>query len=132
MNERPPAGGFTEDPWVKAARILAAISALLWLIMAGVLLLAEPPRQCPGWHLKNQNESSLWALLIAWGGPANLFGCMIAIRWNWFIEKVSRKSKFDVPATYILTRMLVMNSVVAQWPLFMLLSKCTPLLGLGR
>jgi len=132
MEEKPPSAGFTQDGWVRAARISVAISALLWLIMAGVLLMADAPSQCPGWHLKTEHETSLWVSLLTLGGTLNLFGCLIAIRWNWIIEDaISRTSKWEGPAAYVLARLLIVNSVAAQWPLFLLLTKCTPLLGPG-
>ena len=132
MRQEPPSAGFAEDRWVRTAKTLTAVSALLWLIMFGVLLLADAPRQCPGWHLKDRHETSLWELLFAVGGTLNLFGCVISLKWESVIEEsLKRSAAWDLPAAYILTRMLVMNSVVAQWPLFMLLTKCTPLLGPG-
>jgi hypothetical protein len=117
------------------ARIAVAVSTALWIAMAAVLTLFPPPRQCPTWHLNDAHSTSLWQLLFFWGAPLNLFGCFIVLRWNWVIQKgLERETDLNspqIPATHILVRMCVANSVVSQLPLFFLLTKCTPMLGPG-
>jgi hypothetical protein len=131
----PQLPSFDGDNWVKVARIAVAASAALWIAMAVVLMLFAPPRQCPNWHLNDAHSTSLWQFLLFWGAPLNLFGCFIVLRWNWVIQKgLERETDMNspqMPATHILVRMCVTNSVVSQVPLFFLLSKCTPMLGPG-
>jgi hypothetical protein len=75
------------------------------------------------------------AAFVSLGGPLNIFGCFIVLRWNWAIQKsIERETDFrspQVPVTHVLVRMCVANSVVSQLPLFFLLTKCTPMLGPG-
>jgi hypothetical protein len=131
----PQLPSFDGDNWVKVARIAVAISAALWTAMAAVLMFAAAPNQCPSGHLKDAHSTSLWLLLFLWGGPLNIFGCFIVLRWNWAIQKsIERETDFrspQVPVTHVLVRMCVANSVVSQLPLFFLLTKCTPMLGPG-
>jgi hypothetical protein len=121
--------------WGTIARLAVAVSALLWITMAMILLLAAPPDQCPGWHLKDAHSSSLWEPLLLLGMPFNAFGCLIALRWNWFVKQaIDREPDSNaprIPATHLVVRLCVMNSVVCQFPLFLLLTKCTPALGPG-
>lgn len=79
-----------QDKWVKLARAVVALSVLVWIVMVAILLLAPSPSQCPDWHLKNAHSTSLWILLLGLGGPLNAFGCLIAVRWNQPVQRVTR------------------------------------------
>lgn len=135
MNPMQQLQSSEQDKWVKLARAVVALSVLVWIVMVAILLLAPSPSQCPDWHLKNAHSTSLWILLLGLGGPLNAFGCLIAVRWNQPVQRVTRNEadthSLAMPAPYFLVRLSVLNSVVAQIPLFFLLTKCTPFLGPG-
>jgi hypothetical protein len=122
MNGKPQIA-FDRDGWVKVGRMAVATSAALWLTMAAVLLLVPSPNQCPGWHLKD--SESLWWPLLGLGAPLNGIGCFIAVRLNWFMRRVieSDSDLPAIPATHFFVRFCVLNSVTAQFPLFLLLTK---------
>jgi hypothetical protein len=124
MNGSLP-GDLLRDVWVRVGRAAVAISAILWVATALVLLLADPPNQCPGWHLKN-HHSSLWVTLLAFGLPWNLIGCLFAIRAEWALRKMIESEQLVVPATHTFVSLCLLNSATAQFPLGLLLLRCTP------
>jgi hypothetical protein len=60
---------FDEGNWVKVARSAVAASVVLSAVMVAILLMFDPPNQCPNWHLKNKYSTSLWAFLALWTTP---------------------------------------------------------------
>jgi hypothetical protein len=116
-----PPIAFDRDGWVRVGRAAVVVSAILWLAMAAILLLAPASDQCPGWHVKGH---SLWEALWLWGAPVNAFGCFIAVRRHWFIRRTIESDSSGIPATHFFVRLCVMNSVAGQFPLALLLTTC--------
>jgi hypothetical protein len=73
----------------------------------------------------------MWALLAGWTTPFLACGCFIAICWNWVIRRMIREEERGrarpqgVPLDYILINMCVAIAVFSQFPLFLLVTKCT-------
>jgi hypothetical protein len=128
---------FDEGNWVKVARFAVAASVVLSAVMAAILLMFDPPNQCPNWHLKDKNSISLWAFLAVWTTPLVLSGCFIAVRWNWVARRAALKLEEKVPTlffgpvtppaipvTYIMVRMCIVMSVLSQLPLGLPVVEC--------
>lgn len=112
------------------ARNVVLTAVLLAMSAAAILLFFTPPAACPGWHLRDAVQTSLWLMLAGWTGPTLAFACFIVLRWDWCIEKsLERTTKtneqFLVPVPYILTCMCILSAVVAQLPLFQIIDCAT-------
>jgi hypothetical protein len=100
------------------ARIVTLIALLLSAATAAALLLIDPPRACPGWHV-GEASTSLWLLLTMWTAPILLFHCFIVVRWDWFVRKATETAgSIPVPVEYVLTRMCIVGAAASQLPLF--------------
>jgi hypothetical protein len=130
---------FDGGNWVKVARFAVAASVVLSAAMVAILPMFDPPNQCPNWHLKDAASTSLWELLALWTTPLMVFGCFIAVRWNWVARKGAETDGRElptsfgpmiVPVTYVMIPMCVANSVLSQFPLFLLVTACTDWLRL--
>ena len=114
---------FDDGDWIKVTQIAVAISAVLWLAMAAVLLFAPDPIQCPGWRLRH--GQSLWELLFFWGLPINAFACLTAISPNSVIQQATKSDYFTgMSPTHFFICLCVIESAAAQFPLFLLLTNC--------
>jgi hypothetical protein len=125
---------FDAGGWVKVARLAVAASVVLSAVMAAILLIFDPPNQCPNWHLKDPASTSLWGLLALWTTPPIVFGSFIALRWNWVAQKVAETDgpeeltpfgPVTVPVTYVMVPICVATSLLSQFPLFWLITQCT-------
>jgi len=58
---------FDAGHWVKVARFAVAASAFLLAVTVAILLMFDPPNQCPNWHLKDTHSTSLWTALATSG-----------------------------------------------------------------
>jgi hypothetical protein len=127
---------FDGGKWVKVARLVVAASLVLSVATVAILLIADPPKQCPNWHLKNTNLSSLWEAFVMLTVPLNIFGCFIAVRWNWVVRRAvesegrqtgalfGHMAPPPVPISDMMVKMCIMNSVASQFPLFLLVTQC--------
>jgi hypothetical protein len=86
---------FDAGNWVKVARLAVAASVALSAVTVAILLMVDPPNQCPNWHLKNTHSTSLWENVVMFTVPINIFCCFMAVRWNRFarsaIESEARR-----------------------------------------
>jgi len=82
---------FDAGHWVKVARFAVAASAFLLAVTVAILLMFDPPNQCPNWHLKDTHSTSLWTALAVCTTPLVVIGCFIAIRWNWVARRGALK-----------------------------------------
>lgn len=121
------------------ARFAAAAALLLSIITAAILLMVDPPQQCANWHLNDVHSTPLWEMwatcVLVFLAPA----CFIAFRWNWVVIRAvkhqGRKPLIErlfgpmtpppMPVTYVLVILCVAISLVSQFPLFALATKCT-------
>src|SRR5215472_460239 len=129
---------FDGGNWVKMARFAAAAGTLLSTVTAAILLMVDPPKQCPNWHLNDMHSTSLWGM---WATLVLLFlipACIIAFRWNWFARKAAtyeslfgpmttlrtrRGSPAPIPVIYIMVILCVAGSLVSQLPLIALITQ---------
>ena len=118
---------FDAGNWVKVARFAVAASVVLSAVMVAILLMFDPPNECPNWHLKDAASTPLWALLAMWTTPMIVFSCFIAVRWNWMARKAAEADGrgMIVSVTYVMVPMCVATSVLSQFPLFLLVTECT-------
>jgi len=93
---------------MKVCRLAITLALLLSAATASVLLIFNPPKQCPGWHLRDGASTSLWLFLAGWTAPVLAYNCAIVLRWDWFVRKFV-ESDSTMPAEYILTRMCVLG-----------------------
>jgi hypothetical protein len=118
-----PPNAFDDDDWVEVAQIAVATGAVLWIAMTTVVLFARAPIQCPGWHLRH--GESLWGLLFLWGLPFNAFACLTALNRDQVILQATKSDYFTgMSPTYFFVCLCVIESAVAQFPLFLLLTNC--------
>jgi hypothetical protein len=127
---------FDAGNWGQVARLAVAPSATLSAVTVAILLMADPPNQCPNWHLKNAHSTSLWQRVGMLTAPLNIFCCFIAVRWNRFartaIERMDRRGETlfgrmtppAIPVTHIMVHVCVAMSLLSQWPLFLLVTQC--------
>jgi hypothetical protein len=137
MDTQPPQ--FDTGNWVKMARFAVAAGMLLSAVTAAILLMVDPPKQCPNWHVDDKHSTSLWE---TWAVFVLLFlvpACFIAFRWNWFARRAAkhqrRKMLFAIlfgpmtppviPVTYFMVIACVAGSLLSQLPLFGLVTQCT-------
>jgi hypothetical protein len=127
---------FDADGRVKVARFAVAASVVLSAVTAAILLMFDPPNQCPNWHLNDPASTSLWELLALWTTPAIVFSSFIALRWNWVAQKAAETDGPEeltpfgpmmVPVTYVMVPICVATSLLSQFPLFLLVTECTDL-----
>src|SRR6266566_3636770 len=117
---------FDAGNWVLVARLTVTASVALSVVTIAILVLADPPNQCPNWHLKNAHSTSLWHDVIILAAPLNILCCFIAIRWNWVVRKgiesegrgllFGRVAPPAILPTHILAHMCVVMSLVSQFP----------------
>ena len=114
---------------MKVCRLAITLALLLFATTAAVLLIFDPPKQCPAWRLSLRDgaSTSLWFLLAGWTAPALAFNGAIVLRWDWFVRKVSKSDNLTVPAEYLLTQMCLLGCVTSQVPLFVIISECIQL-----
>jgi hypothetical protein len=124
---------FDANNWIKIARYAGAASAVLWATMVAILLVFDPPNQCPDWHLKDAASTSVWALMAV-TAPFVVFSGFIAIRWNWVARKAAETEGRElptpfglvtVPVTYVMVPVCVATSLFSQLPLIFLVEECT-------
>ena len=60
---------FDADNWVKVARFAVAASVVLSAVTVAILLMFDPPNQCPNWHLKDAHSTPLWLFFAGWTMP---------------------------------------------------------------
>ena len=108
---------------MKVCRLAVALALLLSATTAAVLLIFNPPTQCPGWHLRDGASTSLRVFLAGWTAPLLAYNYAIVLRWDWFVRKFAEGNS-TMPAEYILTRMCVLGCVASQVPLFFIITKC--------
>ena len=142
IDKQPPE--FDGGDWVKMARFAAAAGTLLSTVTAAILLMVDPPKQCPNWYLNDGHSTSLWGM---WATLVLLFlisACFIAICWNWTARKAAtyqrRKLLIEslfgpmtppaIPVTYIMVILCVAGSLVSQLPLLALITQCADWLRL--
>jgi hypothetical protein len=131
MTGDPQLPRFDQGPYVKFARLSIVASVTVAAITALTLLTVKPPTQCPRWHLPDGANTSMWVLLGGWTTPFLAGGCFFAICWNWVIRRMiteeerGRARPQGVPLDYILIHMCVAIAVFSQFPLFLLVTKCT-------
>ena len=135
---------FDSGNWVKIARFATAAGMLLSTVTAVILLMVDPPKQCPNWHLNDVHSTSLWGM---WATFVLIFlapACFIAFRWNWVARRAAthqrRKLLIErlfgpmtpptIPVTFIMVILCVAGSLLSQLPLFVLVIKCTDWLWL--
>ena len=125
---------FDAGNWVKVARFAVAASVVLSAVIVAILLMFDPPNECPNWHLKDAASTPLWALLAMWTTPMIVFSCFIAVRWNWLARKAAETDGRElpspvgpvtVPVTYVMVPMCLWTSLLSQFPLFLLVTECT-------
>jgi hypothetical protein len=135
---------FDTGNWVWMARFAAAAAMLLSIITAAILLMADPPKQCANWRLNDVHSTPLWELWVACVLVFLVPACFIALRWNWVVQSAvkQQKRKFlierlfgpmtppPIPVTYVLVILCIAVSLVSQFPLFALVTKCTDWLRL--
>jgi hypothetical protein len=134
-DRQPPE--FDAGNWVKIARFAVAASAVLSAVTVAILLMVDPPSQCPGWN-------SLWEMVALLSAPLLAVTGFAAIRWNWVARKAAtyqrRRMLLErlfgpmtppaIPMTYFMVNMCVAGSLFAQLPLFILVVRCTDWLKL--
>jgi len=119
------------------ARFAAAAGTLLSTATAAILLMVDPPKQCPNWHLNDGHSTSLWRMWVTLVLLFLIPACFIAFRWNWFARKAATyESLFGprapppIPVTYIIVILCVAGSLLSQLPLLALITQCTDWLRL--
>jgi hypothetical protein len=108
---------------MKVCRLAVTLALLLSATTAAVLLIFNPPTQCPGWHLRDGASTSLRVFLAGWTAPLLAYNYAIVLRWDWFVRKFAEGNS-TMPAEYILTRMCVLGCAASQVPLFFIITKC--------
>jgi hypothetical protein len=122
----PQLPDFDAGNWFNVAKCALAASVVLAAAMTAVLLIFDPPAQCPDWRFGKTHATSLWEMLALWTMPVLVFNCFIVLRWNWFARKAAETARpMAAPVTYIMTRMCLLGAVAAQVPLFFLITECT-------
>ncbi len=128
---------FDAGNWVKMARCAVAASVVLSAVTVAILLIVDPPKQCPSW-------TPLWEMLAALTAPLLIMTGFVAIRWNWVARRAAkhqrRKMLFEtlfgpmtppaIPVTYFMVNLCVAGSLLSQLPLFALVIQCTDWLRL--
>jgi|SRR5215471_1275964 len=107
---------------LKTARLAVAACVVLSAVTVAVLLIVDPPRQYPNWHLKDLNDESLWALMAALTAPSLGYCCLVVFCWNWFARAAAKRETPDVvpssvgpitlPVTWVAIRVCVSMSFV--------------------
>ena len=129
---------FDAGHWVKVARFAVAASAFLLAVTVAILLMFDPPNQCPNWHLKDRHSTSLWTALAVCTTPLVVIGCFIAIRWNWVARRGALKLDEKVPTMFfgpvtppaipvtdVMVSTCIAISVFSQIPLIFFVEQCT-------
>jgi len=128
---------FDAGNWVMIARFAVAAGVLLSAVTVAILLMVDPPKQCPGW-------TPLWEMLAVLSAPLLVVTGFVAIRWNWVARRAAnhqrRRFLFErlfgpitrpaIPVTYFMVNLCVAGSLLSQLPLFALVIQCTDWLRL--
>jgi hypothetical protein len=128
---------FDAGSWVKMARFAVVAGVVLSTATVAILLMVDPPKQCPNW-------TPLWEMLAVLSAPLLVIAGFVAIRWNWVAQRAAkhqgRRMLFEwlfgpmtppaIPVTYFMVRLCVAGSLLAQLPLFALVVQCTDWLRL--
>jgi hypothetical protein len=142
MDTGPPE--FDTGNWVKIARFAAAAGTLLSTVTAAILLLVDPPKQCPNWHVNDEHSTPLWGMWATFVLFLLVPACFIAFRWNWVARRAAKHRRRKmlverlfgpvtppaIPVTYFLVNLCVAASLLSQLPLFALITRCTDWLRL--
>jgi hypothetical protein len=122
MTEHTQPPKFDAGNWGQVARLAVAASVTLPAVTVAILLMADPPNQCPDWHLKNAHSTSLWQCVGMLTAPLNIFCCFIAVRWNRFVRTAiesmdprgealfGRMTPPAIPVTHIMVHVCVAMS----------------------
>jgi len=115
------------DSWYHLARLAVAASVLLALTLAAVLLLVEPPQQCPDWRLPGKHSMPWWLFFI-WTAPLLAGLSFIVARWQWVLRKAIESVDYPVaaPLAYTLVMTVLVGCAMSQLPWVELFSKCWP------
>jgi hypothetical protein len=127
---------FDSGNWVKLARSVAAAGTLLSTVTAATLLMVDPPKQCPNWHLDDVHSTPLWQM---WATCVLVPACFIAFRWNWVAQRAAkyRRRKLlierpfgpmtppAIPVTCVMVVVCAAGSLLSQFPLLALVVRCT-------
>jgi len=147
MDTQPPE--FNGGNWVNMARFAAAAGTVLSTVTAAILLMVDPPRQCPNWYLNDGHSSSLWGMWATLVPLCLIPACFIAFCWHWIARRAAtyqrRKLLIEslfgpmtptaIPVTYIMVILCVAGALLSQLPLLALVTQCTGLavaIGCGR
>lgn len=125
---------FDPDACGRVARWTAVFCVVAVTVAMAILLIdKDGTRSCPGWHLAQGREGSVWVAVI-FSSTLAAWMCCVAIFWKYF----SRKMALDEQALP-LHAMVPMNSVFVgvaigwcgfcSFPLVMLLVSCVDWLG---
>ena len=128
---------FDAGNWVKVARFAVAASVVLSAVTVAILLMFDPPNQCPNWHLKDAQSTPLWLFFAGWTMPMIVISCFIAVRWNWVARRAAETEGREVPTlfgpmtppaipvTHVMINMCLSMSLFSQLPLVFLVEECT-------
>ena len=134
-NVQPPE--FDAGNWVKMARFAVAAGVVLSATTVAILLIVDPPKQCPSW-------TPLWEMLAMLSAPLLAITGFVAIRWNWIAQRAAKHQRRRllierlfgpitppaIPATYFMVHLCVAGSLLSQLPLLALVIQCTDWLRL--
>ena len=123
---------FDAGNWGKMARFAVAAGVVLSAATVAILLMVNPPKQCPSW-------TPLWQMLAVLSAPLLAMTGFVAIRWNWVAREAAKHQRrtmlFErlfgpmtppaIPATYFMLSLCVAGSLLSQLPLFALVIQCT-------
>src|SRR4051794_23550198 len=109
----------------RTARMAIAASSLAFVILVAVVLVVEPPQQCPNWHLPDQRSTSM-LVPILWSSLVLSGLIFIGVRWCWFIRRAieSVDSPTMMPVPYVLMMAVLMGCGMSQLPLVLLATRC--------
>ena len=130
LDTKPPE--FDAGNWVKMARFAVAAGALLSTVTAAILLMVDPPKQCPNWHLSDEHSTPLWGMWATFVLFLLVPACFIAFRWNWVARRAAKHPRRKmlveglfgpmtppaIPVTYVMVNLCVAASLLSQLPLF--------------
>src|SRR5215467_4619820 len=116
---------FDAGNWVKMARFAVAASVVLSTVTVAILLMVDPPKQCPSW-------TPLWDMLAVLSAPLLVMTGFVAVRWNWIARRAAKhqgrrmlletlfgpRTPPAIPVTYFMLNGCVAGSLLSQLPLF--------------
>jgi hypothetical protein len=90
MTEHTQPHKFNAGNWGQFARLAVAASVTLSAVTVAILLMADPPNQCPNWHLKNPHSTSLWQCVGMLTAPLNIFVASLPFAGTGSPERLSK------------------------------------------